>query len=202
MKIKAVIFDLDGTITVPFFDFDMIRTEMGLTRDDGPVWEALRAMSENQRIRNEKILHEYEQLGIENSALNPGVEETIAALRQLDLKLGILTRNTAENALCVLKKHNLEFDHVLGREHGPVKPDCFGIICLCNKFGIPPANTMMVGDYLFDIDCAKNAGAVSVLLKNHENAHEFAEKADFAIDRFEDLLKIIQDHNTGNEAIR
>ena len=195
MQIKAVIFDLDGTITVPFFDFDLIRAEMGLTKDDGPVWEALRAMNEDDRARSEKILHEYEQLGIENSALNPGVEETISSLKRLNLKLGILTRNTAKNALCVLKKHHLEFDHIIGREHGPVKPDRSGIICLCNKFGVLPADTMMVGDYLFDIDCAKNAGAVSVLLKNHKNAHEFAEKADFTIDRFEQLLKIVQDHN-------
>jgi len=30
MQIKAVIFDLDGTITQPFFNFDDIREEIGL----------------------------------------------------------------------------------------------------------------------------------------------------------------------------
>ncbi len=45
MAIRAVIFDLDGTITQPFFDFDAIRAEMGLTREDGPVWEAMQRMS-------------------------------------------------------------------------------------------------------------------------------------------------------------
>jgi len=41
MPIKAVIFDLDGTITRPYFDFDAIREEMGLDRNSGPVLEAM-----------------------------------------------------------------------------------------------------------------------------------------------------------------
>ena len=49
MSIKAVIFDLDGTITRPFFDFDAIREEMGLDRNAGPVLEAMEKMTPQQR---------------------------------------------------------------------------------------------------------------------------------------------------------
>ena len=35
MTITTVIFDLDGTITRPFLDFDAIRAEMGLSADAG-----------------------------------------------------------------------------------------------------------------------------------------------------------------------
>ena len=45
MSIKAVIFDLDGTITEPYFDFDAIRDEMGLDRNSGPVLETMQRMS-------------------------------------------------------------------------------------------------------------------------------------------------------------
>ena len=38
MQIKAVIFDLDGTITQPFFDFDAIRKEMGFPPTPGRFW--------------------------------------------------------------------------------------------------------------------------------------------------------------------
>jgi len=41
MPIKAVIFDLDGTITQPYFDFDAIREEIGLPRDSGPILEII-----------------------------------------------------------------------------------------------------------------------------------------------------------------
>lgn len=51
MTIKTVIFDLDGTITVPFFDFDAIREEMGLSKDTGPILEAMEKMSPDQRRR-------------------------------------------------------------------------------------------------------------------------------------------------------
>jgi phosphoglycolate phosphatase-like HAD superfamily hydrolase len=52
-----------------------------------------------------------------------------------------------------------------------------------------------VGDYLFDLLCARAAGAVAVLLANHNRAAEFAEHADFTIDRFSQILQIIEDKN-------
>ena len=45
MKIKAVIFDLDGTITKPYLDFDKIRQEMGLAADAGPLLEIMEKMN-------------------------------------------------------------------------------------------------------------------------------------------------------------
>ena len=39
MPIRAVIFDLDGTITQPYLDFDGIREEMGLEKNGGPILE-------------------------------------------------------------------------------------------------------------------------------------------------------------------
>ena len=48
------------------------------------------------------------------------------------------------------------------------------------------------GDYLFDILCAKAAGAVSVLLANHHNAKEFSEHADFTIEKIEGILQIVE----------
>ena len=51
MSIKAVIFDLDGTITQSLLDFDAIREEMGLGKNSGPVWEAMEKMTPQQRHR-------------------------------------------------------------------------------------------------------------------------------------------------------
>ena len=51
----------------------------------------------------------------------------------------------------------------------------------------------MVGDYLFDLLCAKAAGAVSVLLANHHQADKFVEHADFVIEKIDQILQIVED---------
>jgi HAD superfamily hydrolase (TIGR01509 family) len=191
MHIKAVIFDLDGTITQPFFDFDAIRLEMGYPKNAGPILELMEKMTAGQRQAAERILQAHEEKAVVESTLNPGAKETLEELRRRKILIGILTRNKKENAFAVAQKHGLKFDAVVGREEGPVKPDAFGVLYLCEKFRIKPQESLVVGDYLFDLLCARSAGAVPVLLKNHHKADEFAHHADFVIENIADLLKII-----------
>ncbi len=192
MSIKAVIFDLDGTLTEPFFDFDAIRQEMGLDSDAGPVLEAMESMEPDERKRAEKILHFHELRAVEESKLNPGAKKTLDSLRDAGIFIGVLTRNRRKNAEAVARKHNLEFDGIVDREDGPAKPDAFGVLQLCRQFGVSPGETLVVGDYLFDLLCAKAAGAVAVLLANHERADEFAEHADFNIESIEQVLQLVK----------
>jgi len=191
MSIKAVIFDLDGTITQPYFDFDAIREEIGLARDSGPVLESMEKMTAQQRQDAEKILHYHEQKAVTESKLNANAKQTLSALRAAGIHIGVLTRNKRSNALAIARKHKLKFDAVIDREDGPVKPDAFGVLRICEQFGVVPEETMLVGDYLFDLLCAKAAGAVAVLLANHNQADEFAEHADFCIENISEILQII-----------
>ncbi len=191
MPIKAVIFDLDGTITQPYFDFDAIREEIGLAKDSGPVLESMEKMTAQQRQDAEKILYYHEQKAVTESKLNANAKQTFSALRAAGIHIGVLTRNRRSNALAIARKHKLKFDTVIGREDGPVKPDAFGVLRICEQFGVEPEETMLVGDYLFDLLCAKAAGAVAVLLAIHNQADEFAEHADFCIDDISRILEII-----------
>jgi phosphoglycolate phosphatase-like HAD superfamily hydrolase len=100
------------------------------------------------------------------------------------------------NAFAIARKHDLEFDAVIGREDGPVKPDAFGVLELCRQFGVEPRETLLVGDYLFDLLSAKAAGAVAVLLANHHQAEEFAEHADFSIKNIGEILEIVANSNS------
>lgn len=200
MSIKAVIFDLDGTITQPFFDFDAIREEIGLDKNSGPILEAMQKMPPNQRKNAEKILHYHEQKAVIESKLNDGAKKTLEALHRAKINIGILTRNKRHNALAIAKKHALEFDAVVDRDDGPVKPDAFGVSRICEQFGVRPEETLMVGDYLFDLLCAKAAGAVSVLLTNHRHADEFAGHADFCVERIDQILEIIKNLENGSKS--
>lgn len=191
MSIKAVIFDLDGTITQPYFDFNAIRDEIGLARDSGPLLELMEKMNPQLRQKAEEILFIHEQKAVVESKLNAGAKQTLSALRAAGIHIGILTRNKRGNAYAIAQKHKLKFDAVIGREDGPVKPDAFGVLQLCRQFGVEPEETLLVGDYLFDLLCAKAAGACAVLLTNHHQAEGFAEHADFCIENITEILEII-----------
>jgi len=202
MPIKAVIFDLDGTITQPYFDFDVIREEMGLDRNSGPVLESMQKMTPQERKRAEELLYRHESRAVAESTLNDGAKETLTTLRKNGIHIGILTRNKRSNAQAIARKHGLKFDAIVDREDGPVKPDAFGVLRLCQHFGVKPRETLLIGDYLFDLLCAKAAGAFSVLLANHDKADEFIEHADFTIESINQILHIIEEKNNPIEEMR
>lgn len=195
VTIRAVIFDLDGTITRPFFDFDAIRQEMGLPPNSGPILEIMAKMTPSQRKRTQDILTSHENQAVAESTLNDGARELLGALRQKDISIGILTRNKRCNAEAIARKHNLTFDAIVDREDGPVKPDAFGVLRLCEQFGTSPSETLVVGDYLYDLLSAKAAGAIAVLLKTHEKCDQFCKYADFTIASLDKILDIIDDMN-------
>jgi HAD superfamily hydrolase (TIGR01549 family) len=196
MPVKAVVFDLDGTITEPYFDFDAIRQEIGMARNGGPVLEAMEKMPPEQRQRAEAILHFHEDKALAASKLNVGARETLAELHRRGIRIGILTRNRKCNAVAIAEKHHVQFDAIVGREDGPVKPDAFGVRHLCECFAVQPAETLLVGDYLHDLLCARAAGAIPVLLANHPRAPEFARHADFVIQNLREILQIVDDKDS------
>ncbi len=171
---------------------------MGLERDSGPVLEAMEKMSPEHRRRAEEILHFHERQAVTESRLNTGAKETFRALDEWGIHIGILTRNKRSNALAIARRHGLKFDAVVDREDGPVKPDAFGVLRICEQFGVRPQETLLVGDYLFDLQCAKSAGAVAVLLANSSQADEFAEHADFVIETIDQVLQIIKNRDSSS----
>jgi HAD superfamily hydrolase (TIGR01509 family) len=188
--IRAVIFDLDGTLTEPLLDFDLIRRQIGLPAGVG-VLEGISQLSPEQKRRAEKILAEHEDHAAQNSKLNKGAKKIIDTLRQRGISVGLLTRNLRKNVELVAAIHGLHFDAIIDRTDGPAKPDSFGVCRLCERFAVLPSETLVVGDFRHDLQCAKDAGAIPVLIRTHASADDFAHLADFTIDRLDELLAII-----------
>jgi HAD superfamily hydrolase (TIGR01509 family) len=188
--IRAVIFDLDGTLTEPFLDFDLIRRQIGLPVGIG-ILEGMNQLSAEQKRRAEKILAEHEDHAAQNSKLNQGAKEIIDTLRQRGISIGLLTRNLRKNVEMVAAIHGLHFDAIIDRTDGPAKPDSFGVLQLCRQFNVLPSETLVVGDFRHDLQCAKDAGAIPVLIRTHSSADDFAHLADFTIDRLDEILTII-----------
>ena len=61
----------------------------------------------------------------------------------------------------------------------------------------------MVGDYLFDLLCAKAAGAIAVWMVNKGQDGAFSEHADFEIRKLDEVLRIIDDQErSGRTCLR
>lgn len=195
MRVAAVLFDLDGTLTEPFLDFDAIRAEMGQVQ--GPILEAMNQMDSVRRQQCEEILARHEIHAAEQATLNPGAMETLAQLKKESRGIGVLTRNTADSVRRILAKHPLPVDAIVTREDGPAKPDPFGVLHLCERLKVSPQQCLMVGDYVFDLQTAQNAGAKAVLISTNSRYQEFAHHADYVIHSLPELLGVIQSLEDG-----
>ncbi|MHC4961223.1 MAG: HAD family hydrolase [Planctomycetota bacterium] len=197
MKVKAVIFDLDGTLTQPILDFDTIRTEMDLPPESLDILAAMAAMPPAQQEQAHSILARHESHAAQNSRLNDGVTELLSELRRRKIPIGLLTRNTRENTLYVTHRHQLCLDAIVARQDGPAKPDAYGVLELCRQFNSTPAETIVVGDFLHDLLSAQNAGAISVLIKTHPKADHYEAHADYSISHISELLGVIKELEAG-----
>lgn len=187
MAKRAVIFDLDGTLTLPLLDFDAIRREIGIT---GSILEAMAEMTPGRRAHAEVILDAHEWSAARDAALQPGAKETIAELRERGFPVGILTRNARGPAACVLESFGIVVDAIRTREDGVTKPAPDGCLALCEKLGAAPGESFMVGDYLYDIRAGRAAGMTTVLLASHEQP-DFAGEADHVVSALVDVLSIV-----------
>ncbi len=160
---RAVIFDLDGTLADSALDFDAIRTEIGL-RPGLPILEQLADADEDTRHRAETIMRRHERNAISGATLTDGCGDLLARLGALAIPTAILTRNIREVVETFTQTFALRFDAVYTREDGPPKPSPAGVLKLCADLGVAPAETLMVGDYKFDVMAGRNAGSRTVLI--------------------------------------
>ena len=187
----AVIFDLDGTLTRPFLDFDAIRAELGLP--PGPILEAMSRMTAPDRQRAEVVVHEHERRAAEQAELQPGACETIDHLRSRGFPVAILTRNSRISTGTVLNRFAIRVDAIRTRDDGVVKPSPEPVLALCRTLGVDPRASWMVGDYLFDIQAGRAAGATTILLQVDDAPPSFAGEADHVIQSLPEVLAVVDD---------
>ena len=190
MSIKGVIFDMDGTITAPYFDFRKIKTEADI--GDVDMLDYLRSATGPEYKRVRAILTKFEKAGVANAKLNRGARRLLSFLARHKIPTALLTRNTRRSVDNVCRKLNLKFDITVTREDGPHKPSPEPIWEIAKRWKAKPNELLMVGDYKWDVLCAKNAGTPCALLVNGGGQPEWAKGADFTITNLTDVIKIIE----------
>jgi HAD superfamily hydrolase (TIGR01549 family) len=170
LRPRALLFDMDGTITAPTLDFPQIRAAMGIAGK--AVLEALAEMEESRRRKAEAILHGFEERAARDSTLNTGCDALVEWARISNIKTAIITRNTRHSVASVLQKHGLTFDVLITREDGKFKPDPHPLRIACEKLNVSADDAWMVGDGSYDV-AAGNAAGVRTIWISHGRPREF-----------------------------
>lgn len=190
-SIKAVIIDLDGTMVDTLGDFDAALNATladlgrpGVTRADIErmvgkgsahlIRSALRhggldeagaaALQDGAWTRYQA---HYRAINGAHSAVYPGVEAGLQALRDRGLPLACLTNKPLAFARELLRAKGLDryFAQVFGGDSFErVKPDPLPLLKTCESLGTAPQATLMVGDSQNDALAARAAGCPVVLV--------------------------------------
>jgi HAD superfamily hydrolase (TIGR01509 family) len=166
----ALLFDMDGTLTRPYFDYPAIRAEIGVV--EGGLLEYIATLPDEKRAAAEAILHGHEARAAMEATLNPGCNELLDWIEERKIPTALITRNTRKSVACVMDRHQLRFDCLVTREDGKFKPDPAPLLLACEKLRVAPADAWMIGDASYDCMAGLAAGVRTVWL-SHGNARDF-----------------------------
>jgi phosphoglycolate phosphatase len=189
MVIKAVVFDLDGTLASFNLDYKVVRVEVrsflvkrGLPASILPINESIFELLKKAKIflknngKSEKTIKEtyrkvlaiaekYELEAAKSTSLLPGVVETLKALKKLGLRTGLFTINSEKSTNYILKRFRIAnfFDAIIPRDNVKyVKPNSEHLEATLKALGVNPAEAIVVGDGISDMKCAEELKAIAV----------------------------------------
>jgi len=185
------IFDLDGTLTVSAHDFEHMRRELGL-EPQVPILEALHAMPEDEAAPLWETLNDLEFYYAGKASIMEGANELLQRLHDDGRQLAILTRNTMPVVKHTLQAcsidHFFPVDHILDRDSCIPKPSPDGVQRLLSFWQADADDTVMVGDYLYDLEAGKGAGVATI----HLDTRGDVDWSEFTDIRVEGLGEIIE----------
>ena len=164
-KIRGVLFDFDGTITKPFFNWAEMKSEMGFV-EDLSILDFLAEAPEPDRSRVEAILLRHEAAATEAAELEGGVRPILDFLKSRSVPVGIVTNNTRSNVEAVLGRFGLQFGVVVSRDIGVWKPDPEPVVNGCRALGLDASEVAFIGDGRYDMMAGRAAGTFNVGLLN------------------------------------
>lgn len=139
---------------------------------------------------------DYAQAATQGVSLYSGVRETLTALQQAGKRLAVVTNKPSCFVPAILAQVGLSelFSQVVGGDCLPVrKPNPAPLLHICDQEGIPPEQSLMVGDSRSDVQAARNAGMPVVGLTYGYNHGEpiAASEPDWILDDFAKLTPLV-----------
>jgi phosphoglycolate phosphatase len=229
MDVKAVIFDLDGTIVSFNLDYKALRGEVRacLLRVGVPasvlsvkdsIFEMLKkteifvknsgkSAEAMQEIRSEvlAIAEKYELEAAKDTSLLSGAIETLTALKRMGLKIGLFTLSSDKAANYILQRFKLGdfFGVTVPRNKvNFVKPNPEHLEMALKVLGVAAGETVVVGDGNVDMQSAKELKAIAVGLPTGASTIEqlMRHGANYIITSITDLPVLIEKINKSQAA--
>ena len=203
--IRAVLFDFDGTLTLPgSIDFAGIEKAIRCP-DDTPILEFIEHLPSAAEQRQAwRVLEHFEEAAARCSHPNEGAEQLVRFLKRRHIRRGILTRNRRASVETALKNFAhvrlADFNVIITRDHVQrPKPDPEGVLLAARRLHIPAATLLMVGDYRYDVEAGQRAGAPTVFLESHLTTRRPDPPADFVVGALSEVAAIIEKLSSGRQ---
>ena len=186
--IKAVIFDLDGTLKEFNLDIKACRTkiinlltQLGFSRSlfslNESAFDMLKKVkkspiTEDRKIQFTKIkdivfsvVEEFELEAARTAKIFENIPETLKALRDMKLKIALCTISSEKTTEYILKRYHLEqfFNAVVTRDSVfEVKPHPKHLEAALDALKVGSQEAVLVGDSVKDIQCAVQLNVLAV----------------------------------------
>jgi HAD superfamily hydrolase (TIGR01549 family) len=187
-RFEGIIFDMDGTLTVPVLDFAAMRRELGL-----PSGDLAHEINRLPAIRQRDawaVVDRHEAAALDNLRLQEGAADLLHRCAAAGLRLGLLTRNQRSSVEHMCRVHALTFDAVVTREFAEIKPHPAPAQHILRQWSLDPHTVLMVGDYVHDIECGRRAGTRTCFFQN-PGATFHGEGADHVVASMRELGLVI-----------
>ncbi|CCD23806.1 putative haloacid dehalogenase-like hydrolase NDAI_0C01450 [Naumovozyma dairenensis CBS 421] len=202
--IKAVVFDMDGTMCIPQpWMFPAMRSAVGLNDKSIDILTYIDELpTEAARTEANLRIEEVEEKAMREMLPQPGLVELLEFLTVNNISKNICTRNVIKPVDYLLTrfipKDYSKFEHIITRDFRPTKPNPDPLLHIAKKLNIESNEMMMIGDSFDDMKSGRSAGCVTVLLKNHVNGNVLTEHdklVDTAVNSLSDVIKIVETLN-------
>lgn len=188
--IKGVIFDLDGTLMSTSLNFADIRKAI----DCDPTVDVLThldSLAPFYRQKAQRQIEQFEWQDAQHSVPLPGAAQCIAFLQQRALYKAVVTRNSSVATHHKLSRTEWQFDTVLSRDDAAHKPSPEGLLHIADRWQLAPTQLIYIGDYLYDVMAANNAGMWSCLYAPGA-LPDYAVQADLVVRDFASFIDYLQ----------
>ncbi len=196
-KLRAMIFDLDGTLVTLAVHWEQIRKTLiqeGLVKPHETsvmigLYQA--QLVDSQRYaRMSQLVEAFEKAAINRIDPSKILTSRLKALRENDIRLGVVSKQTEKNIHIAIHQLGLtdSIESIIGREQGMQRTH--QVALSLQALQVQPEETALVGDTVVDAASAAKLQVTPVAIAN--NPYRFQQFIELGVPVFHDVAEFLQ----------